>query len=104
MGWVTRPYSDRLVLRRRRYVGFLQDGGRPGYISDPVGVAGEFCDGGVGFVLCAADLILVRKFSEMNNAGRVSMREEVPVFPDFDYPVTSSRHKSSRSYARSLAF
>ena len=45
MGWVTRPYPDRLVLRRGRYVGFLQDGGGPGYISDPVGVACELCDG-----------------------------------------------------------
>ena len=58
MSWVTCPYPDRLVLRRRRYVGFLQDGGRPGYIADPVGVAGEFCDGGVGFVLCAVDIVL----------------------------------------------
>ena len=58
MGWITRPYPDRLVLRRGRYVGLLQDGRRPGYISDPVGMAGEFCDGGVGFVLCAAVIVL----------------------------------------------
>ena len=58
MGWVTCPYPYGLVLRRGRYVGFLQDGGRPGYVADPVGVAGEFGDGGVGFVLCAADIVL----------------------------------------------
>ncbi len=54
---VARPYPDGLVLRRGRYVGFLEDGGCPGDIANPVGVAGEFFDGGVGFVWCAADVL-----------------------------------------------
>ena len=51
---VAGPYPDRLVLRRGGYVGFLEHGGGPGHVADPVGVAGKFFDGRVGFILCAA--------------------------------------------------
>ena len=47
MGRVRGPYSDRLVLGGGRDVGFLEDGGRPGDVADPVGVAGEGDGGGV---------------------------------------------------------
>ena len=47
---VARPYPDRLVLRRGRDVGFLENGGRPGHVADPVGVAGELFDGSVDIV------------------------------------------------------
>lgn len=57
---VTRPYPDRLVLRCGRYVGLLEDCGCPGYVTDPVGVAGEFFDGGVSFILCTVDDLLVQ--------------------------------------------
>lgn len=56
MRGVAGPYPDRLVLRRGGYVGFLEHGRGPGHVADPVGVAGEFLDGRVGFVLCAADV------------------------------------------------
>ena len=65
---VARPYPDRLVLRRGRYVGFLEDGRCPGHVADPVGVAGQFFDGDVGFVLCAVEcVILARQLLEKGN-------------------------------------
>ncbi len=41
------PYPHRLVLGCGRDVGFLEDGGRPGHVADPVGVAGQEHCGGV---------------------------------------------------------
>ena len=38
--WRGCPYPDGLVLRAGGDVGFGEQGGRPGYVSDPVGVAG----------------------------------------------------------------
>ena len=58
MGRVAGPYPDRLVLRRGGYVGFLEHGGRPGHVADPIGVASEFFDGRVGFILCAAGVVI----------------------------------------------
>lgn len=55
---VSCPYPDRFVLCRRGYVGLLEDGGGPGDIADPVGVAGELFDWGVGLFLCTANLSL----------------------------------------------
>jgi len=40
-GGVGGPYSDGLVLGGGGDVGFLEDGGGPGDVADPVGVAGE---------------------------------------------------------------
>lgn len=46
-GGVGRPDTHCLVLRRRGDVALLQNGGGPGYVTDPVGVAGE----GLAFLL-----------------------------------------------------
>ena len=66
---VTGPYPDRLVLRRGRYVRLLEDCGCPGDVADPVGVAGEFFDGSVGFVLCATDDWSARQSFEKDTEG-----------------------------------
>lgn len=58
------PYPDRFVLCRRGYVRLLEDGGGPGDVADPVGVASEFFDRGIGLLLCTANLFLARQSLE----------------------------------------
>lgn len=83
MRGVAGPYPDRLVLRRGRYVGFLEDCGRPGHVADPVGVAGELFDGGVGLVLCTADALSATVYSSKNRFNGISMRAERTCTPIF---------------------
>ena len=72
---VRRPYPDRLILGCGSDVGFLEDGGRPGDVADPIRVACEFLDWGIGLILCTADLFSARKSLERKTKGAF-MREE----------------------------
>ena len=94
MRGVARPYPDRLILGRGGDVGSLEDGGRPGNVADPVGVAGEFFDLDVGFVLraarvcCQYDVCLRDGMKGIDHGRRVYLYSQILTTPSLP-PVTN---------------
>ena len=99
MGRVGRPYPDGLVLRGRGDVGFLQDGGRPGDVADPVVVAFEGECRGVFLVggTVVNEQVSGSMVSETIDRVLFFRKEVSLVIPYLDRTIAPSRHEPPHS-------
>ena len=100
------PDADRFVLGGGCDVGFLEHGGGPGDVADPVRVAGEVLRGGVGVFVAAGGVR--RRYQHIKNiptgffnglwtkwkGGRGGRGYILPI-PNLNHTITAARRKPS---------